>query len=75
MVTIYHHQDQATVAHVQHIALNVPPIIHAQSVTMGGMELNVNLGAEVHVEIAQALQHVLTVFRDNMDPTVRIAAP
>ena len=75
MVTIYRHPDQVTVAHVQHIVLNVPPIILAQSVSMGGMDQNVNLNAEVHVKIVQALQHALTVSRDNMDPTVRIAAP
>ena len=75
MVTIYHHQDQVTVAHVQYIVLNVHPIIPAQSVPMGGMDQNVNQNAEAHVKIVQALQHALTVSRDNMDPTVRIAAP
>ena len=75
MVTIYHHQDQDTVAHVQHTALNVQAITPAQNVFVGGMEQNVNLNAEVHVKIVQAQQHVLTVLRDNMDPTVRIAAP
>ena len=75
MVTIYHHQDQATVAHVQHTALNVQAITPAQNVCVGGMEQNVNLNAEAHVKIVQAQQHVLTVLWDNMDPTVRIAAP
>ena len=75
MVTIYHHQDQATAAHVQHTALNVQAITPAQNVFVGGMEQNVNLNAEVHVRIVQAQQHVLTVLRDNMDPTVRTAVP
>ena len=51
MVTIYHHQDQATAAHVEHIALNAQATILAQNVFVGGMDQNVKQDAEVHAWI------------------------
>ena len=51
MVTIYHHQDQVTVAHVEHIALNAQATILAQNAFVGDMDQNVKLDAEVHAWI------------------------